>query len=103
MVLILGVDAGGTASKAVVTSPAGTILGRGTAGPGNPAAVGSAAAVAIGAAVRAALGPHDPGGVVAGVVGVAGVSILADPGVAAAFTAQWAALGLTCPVEIVAD
>ena len=61
MVLILGVDAGGTASKAVVVAPDGTVLGRGTAGPGNPSAVGSAAAVAIGEAVRGALGPHDPG------------------------------------------
>lgn len=103
MVLILGVDAGGTASKAVVVAPDGTVLGRGTAGPGNPSAVGSAAAVAIGAAVREALGPHDPGGVVAGVVGVAGVSVLADPGVAAGFAAQWSAIGLTCPVEVVAD
>ncbi|MET7423957.1 BadF/BadG/BcrA/BcrD ATPase family protein [Dactylosporangium sp. NPDC005555] len=103
MVLILGVDAGGTASKAVLTSPDGTVLGRGTAGPGNPSAVGSAAAVAIGTAVRQALGPHDPGGVVAGVVGVAGVSILADPGVAAAFAAEWADIGLTCPVPVVAD
>ncbi|MDG6104711.1 ATPase [Dactylosporangium aurantiacum] len=103
MVLILGVDAGGTASKAVVVAPDGTVLGRGTAGPGNPSAVGSAAAVAIGAAVREALGPHDPGGVVAGVVGVAGVSILADPGVAASFAEQWAGLGLTCPVEMAGD
>ncbi|GAA1555220.1 BadF/BadG/BcrA/BcrD ATPase family protein [Dactylosporangium maewongense] len=103
MVLILGVDAGGTASKAVVTSADGTVLGRGAAGAGNPSAVGSAAAVAIGAAVREALGPHDPGGVVAGVVGVAGVSILADPGVAAGFADQWAAIGLTCPVPVVAD
>jgi N-acetylglucosamine kinase-like BadF-type ATPase len=103
MVLILGVDAGGTASRAVVASPDGTVLGRGTAGPGNPSAVGSAAAVAIGAAVREALGPHDPGGVVAGVVGVAGVSILADPGVAAGFNGQWAGIGLTCPVDVVAD
>jgi glucosamine kinase len=103
MVLILGVDAGGTASKAVVVAPDGTVLGRGTAGPGNPSAVGSAAAVAIGKAVREALGPHDPGGVVAGVVGVAGVSILADPGVATAFTDQWTDIGLTCPVTVVAD
>lgn len=103
MVLILGVDAGGTASKAVLTSPDGTILGRGSAGPGNPSAVGPAAAVAIGAAVRGALGPHDPRGVVAGVVGVAGVSILADPGVAAAFADQWTDLGLSCPIAVVAD
>ena len=87
MVLILGVDAGGTASKAVVASPDGTVLGRGTGRSRQPVRCRVGGRGAIGKAVREALGPHDPGGVVAGVVGVAGVSILADPGVAAAFTA----------------
>ena len=87
MRLVVGVDAGGTASKAVVTDLSGVVLGRGRAGPGNPSAVGPAAATAIRSAVRSALGTLDPGSVVAGVVGVAGVSALADPGVAASFSA----------------
>jgi len=103
MDLVLGVDAGGTASKAVVTTRSGRVLGRGSAGPGNPSAIGSAAATAIGSAVQSALGDLDAGSVVAGVVGVAGVSRLADPGVAAAFAASWAALGLTCKITVVGD
>ncbi|GAA2598939.1 BadF/BadG/BcrA/BcrD ATPase family protein [Dactylosporangium fulvum] len=103
MAHVLGVDAGGTASKAVVTDLSGVVLGRGAAGPGNPSAVGTAAVTAIGSAVRSALGALAPGSVVAGVAGVAGVSALADPGITAAFAAQWAALGLTCDIAVVGD
>lgn len=103
MVLVVGVDAGGTASKAVVTDLSGAVLGRGSAGPGNPSAVGVAAAAAIGSAVRSALGGLDPGAVGAMVAGVAGVSALADPRIAAAFEAQWAGLGLACEVSVVGD
>ncbi|GGM73671.1 N-acetylglucosamine kinase [Dactylosporangium sucinum] len=103
MDLVLGVDAGGTASKAVVSDLSGVVRGRGTAGPGNPSATGAAAATAVGSAVRSALGTLDPGSVVAGVVGLAGVSALADPGVAAAFDAQWAALGLAGEIALVGD
>lgn len=103
MKLALGVDAGGTASRAVVATPDGEILGRGAAGPGNPTAAGPAAARSIGTAVSKALQGLDPATVAAGVVGVAGVSILADPVVAAAFTREWAALGLNCPITMVGD
>jgi N-acetylglucosamine kinase-like BadF-type ATPase len=103
MVLVVGVDAGGTASKAVVTDLSGAVLGRGSAGPGNPSATGVAAASAIGSAVWSALGRLDPGAVGAMVVGVAGVSALADPRIAAAFEAQWAGLGLACEVSVVGD
>ncbi|MGI5244982.1 N-acetylglucosamine kinase [Dactylosporangium sp. CA-139066] len=101
--LVIGIDAGGTASKAVVTDLSGAVLGRGAAGPGNPSAAGVSAARAIGSALRSALGPLDPASVTAGVVGVAGCSALADPGVAAAFAAEWAALGLRCEIPVVGD
>ncbi|WP_238014496.1 BadF/BadG/BcrA/BcrD ATPase family protein [Dactylosporangium sp. AC04546] len=103
MDLVLGVDAGGTASKAVVSDLSGVVRGRGAAGPGNPSATGTAAATAVGSAVRSALGAFDPGSVVAGVVGLAGVSAIADPGVAAAFDRSWASLGLTCEITLVGD
>jgi glucosamine kinase len=103
MDLVLGVDAGGTASRAVVAAPTGRVLGRGSAGPGNPAAAGTQAVRSIGTAVRAALRGHDPAAVTAGVVGVAGVSALAEPRVAAAFGEQWRAIGLSCPVAVVGD
>jgi N-acetylglucosamine kinase-like BadF-type ATPase len=102
MAVVVGVDAGGTSSKAVVVDETGTVLGRGSAGPGNPAASGPAAAHAIGSALRAALGPA-PATVTSGVVGVAGASALADPAIAAAFAAEWARLGVTGPMTIVGD
>ncbi|MGW4947335.1 N-acetylglucosamine kinase [Actinoplanes sp. NPDC004185] len=103
MKLVLGVDAGGTASRAVVATTQGAVLGRGSAGPGNPAAAGPQAARAIGTAVRAALRGHDPAAVIAGAAGVAGVSALDDPRVSGAFDDQWRACGLSCPVSVVGD
>jgi N-acetylglucosamine kinase-like BadF-type ATPase len=99
--LLLGVDAGGTGSRAVLTTPDGTVVGTGTAGPGNPCLVGARAADAIGEAVRAALTGHDPAAVRAAVVGVAGLSGVAA--VAEAFAREWTAIGLTCRVPIVGD
>ncbi|WP_344613519.1 N-acetylglucosamine kinase [Dactylosporangium salmoneum] len=103
MAVVVGVDAGGTASKAVVTDLDGTVLGRGSAGPGNPSATGAPAARAIGSALRSALGTIDPASVTAGVVGVAGASAVADPAIRSAFDEEWAALGLTCEIPIVGD
>jgi glucosamine kinase len=103
MDLVIGVDAGGTGSRAVLTTPDGAVLGRGAAGPGNPCWSGSDAAVAVAAAVRRALGTHAPARVAAMVVGLAGDSALADPAIRAAFAAQWRAIGLGCPVELVGD
>ncbi|WP_067508540.1 N-acetylglucosamine kinase [Actinoplanes sp. TFC3] len=104
MMLVLGVDAGGTSSRAVLSTADGTIVGRGRAGAGNPTASGAtAAALSIGTAVRAALGTLDPAQVIGGVVGVAGFAVLSSPEVAAAFDEQWSALGLTCPIEMAGD
>jgi len=103
MDLVIGVDAGGTGSRAVLTTRDGAVLGRGAAGPGNPCLSGVDAVVSIAAAVRRALGTHAPARVAAVVVGLAGDSALADPGIRAAFAAQWRAIGLGCPVELVGD
>jgi glucosamine kinase len=99
--MLLGVDAGGTGSRAVLISETGAVLGTGTAGPGNPSLLGAAAATAIGTAVRAALGVHDPARVTAAVAGVAGISGLAA--VHDAFEREWKDIGLTCEVPIVGD
>jgi N-acetylglucosamine kinase-like BadF-type ATPase len=102
MNLVLGVDAGGTASRAVLATPDGIVLGRGTAGPGNPVSAGSAAVQAIGTAIRQALTGHPPHAVVAATLGVAGVETGADPA-ASGFAAMWKELGLTCPFSVVGD
>jgi glucosamine kinase len=101
MDLVIGVDAGGTGTRAVLF--AGEALGRGAAGPGNPCLTGVGAVAEIAAAVREALGTHAPARVAAMVVGLAGDSALDDPAIRAAFAASWRAIGLRCPVELVGD
>lgn len=102
MDLVLGVDAGGTASRAVLATTDGTVVGRGHAGPGNPVSAGSAAALAVGTAISQALAHTSPDSVAAAVLGVAGVRSAADPA-AHGFTPMWRQLGLTCPLTIVGD
>jgi len=102
MDLVLGVDAGGTASRAVLATVDGTILGRGAAGPGNPVSTGSAAAAAVRTALQQALGRTAPTAVTAAVLGVAGIESAADPA-ARVFVPMWRDLGLTCPPAHVGD
>ncbi|MFB9331952.1 N-acetylglucosamine kinase [Actinoplanes octamycinicus] len=98
MELVVGVDAGGTASTAVVATTGGRIVGRGRSGPGNPLTAGAGnAAASDAAAVREALGEHSPARVGAATLGIAG------PATAAVFAPALAALGVTGPVTVVGD
>ncbi|MFB4267128.1 BadF/BadG/BcrA/BcrD ATPase family protein [Nonomuraea sp. GTA35] len=73
MRLVLGVDAGGTSSRAALFTVAGEPVRRGCAGGANPGALGrDPAAANLAAAVRAALSGVAPVQVEAVVVGVAG-------------------------------
>src|SRR3954447_26406134 len=101
--LVIGVDAGGTTSRAVIATTAGEIVGRATAGPGNPLAEGARAAAGVGAAIEAALSRKDPSTVVAATLGIAGTSVTSDPVIIDAFAAMWAYVGLRCPMTIVGD
>ncbi|MCW2504895.1 MAG: ATPase [Actinomycetia bacterium] len=102
--LVLGADCGGTASRAVLATASGQILGRGLAGAGNPVARDpDQAAGALAAAVGQALGGHDPALVQAAVAGMAGEARLADPAAAAVYQQHWSALGLRCPLRTVPD
>ncbi|BAL87573.1 putative BadF/BadG/BcrA/BcrD ATPase family protein [Actinoplanes missouriensis 431] len=103
MDLVVGVDAGGTASRAVVATLSGRVIGRGRAGPGNPVSAGPDAVPAIAAAIREALTGVDPGAVTAGVLGLAGTSACADPAFTTALDRAWAAAGLTGPWRVVGD
>jgi glucosamine kinase len=98
--LVLGIDAGGTATRAVVARLDGEVLGRGRAGGGNPTTHGQAAACAqLAAALAEALRAVDPAAVVAGVAGIAGDDGFA-PGV---LEAVWKEAGLGCVPRRVGD
>ncbi|WP_269748352.1 N-acetylglucosamine kinase [Actinoplanes awajinensis] len=109
MELALGIDAGGTGTRAVVAeSPdhaAGPwrIVGRGAAGPGNPISAGPAALLEIAAAIRQALGHRSPASVRAAALGLSGTSALDDPRTRDRFSQMWTELGLTCPMTVVGD
>jgi glucosamine kinase len=100
MDLFLGVDAGGTSTRACVADLRGTVTGRGRAGSANPTTHGSASAQhGIGAAVRQALRDRDARDIRAAVVGMAG---LMDSD-RAAFSDLWPALGLAVTPDLVSD
>jgi N-acetylglucosamine kinase-like BadF-type ATPase len=103
--LVLGLDIGGTWTRALLATTAGRRVGSGRSAGANPAAHGVAvAADRIAAALRDALGAGDPGAVESCVVGLAGASQYAsDPATARAFEQIWRAAGLTCPVRVTSD
>ncbi|MFC7549395.1 N-acetylglucosamine kinase [Plantactinospora sp. GCM10030261] len=103
--LVLGLDVGGTATRAAVVSLAGAVVGTGRAGGGNPTSHGAEpAARELGNALRAALAGTDAGRVRAGFIGLAGLGrVLSDPGGRAAFDRAWADAGLRCPYTMDSD
>jgi glucosamine kinase len=101
--LVLGGDLGGTSTRILVAGTDGRHCGRGTAGAGNPVSNPAGAAEALGDALGAALAGVDPGRVRASVLGVAGLSALRTPPVAARFGRVWTAAGLTCDPGYTAD
>ncbi|GGL14621.1 N-acetylglucosamine kinase [Planomonospora parontospora] len=104
MDLVLGVDAGGTSTRAVVVTTAGDVVGRGRAGGGNPAALGAERAFGnLGLAVREALTSADPAEVRAVTVGLAGAGTLRDPAVRAAFERTVRGCGPAVPPRAVGD
>ncbi|GAB2744185.1 N-acetylglucosamine kinase [Amycolatopsis magusensis] len=101
---VVGVDAGGTSTRALAVDAEGIVLGSGRAGGANPNAHPPAQAAAnIAAAIGDALRDADPAAVRACVVGMAGVSKLTDPAMAKVFDEAWAGLGLGTAVRMVAD
>jgi N-acetylglucosamine kinase-like BadF-type ATPase len=101
--LLLGVDGGGTHTRAVVADGSGRVLGRGDAGASNQATTGSAAAGrSIQAAALQALGRARlrAGDIVAACFGLAGLDHPRDEEV---FRAAIAPLGLSGSVSLVND
>ncbi|MEU6643119.1 BadF/BadG/BcrA/BcrD ATPase family protein [Saccharomonospora sp. NPDC046836] len=104
MSYVVGVDAGGTATRAMAMAADGTQLGAGLAGGANPNSVPpEEAAGAMTAAIAAALDGLDPAGLRACVVGMAGTSKLTDPAIAEMFERAWRRAGLPVTPEVVSD
>ncbi|MET8996009.1 BadF/BadG/BcrA/BcrD ATPase family protein [Amycolatopsis sp. NPDC004169] len=102
--LVLGMDIGGTSSRALVADVDGTVLGTGVAGGGNPVAHGARALAAIRDALRAALAGVDPADVEAAVFGWAGGDVaMRDPEIGPAVRAGWQQAGLRCVPAMVSD
>ncbi|GAA4150132.1 BadF/BadG/BcrA/BcrD ATPase family protein [Phytohabitans flavus] len=98
MTLVLGIDIGGTATRAVVTTLGGTRAGSGRAGAANPVTVpASEAAANLTAALTAALSTVDTDRIGAAVAGAAGAS---RPAV---IQAAFDTLGVRCPLRVVGD
>ncbi|MCZ7436619.1 ATPase [Micromonospora sp. WMMC241] len=103
--VVVGLDVGGTSTRATALGLDGARLGAGRAGGGNPTSHGAERAAAeLLAALRAALADVDPTRVRAGVIGLAGAGrLLADPQGRAAFDRAWADAGLRCPYTVHGD
>ncbi|WP_020669897.1 N-acetylglucosamine kinase [Amycolatopsis nigrescens] len=101
---VVGVDAGGTSTRALAVDSTGAVLGSAHAGGANPNShPPEVAAGRIADAIGSALSGLDPGRTLACVVGMAGVSKLTDPAIAAVFDRAWAGLRLGCAVRTATD
>jgi len=99
--LYLGVDAGGTRTRAAVLDEAGHLVGSAEGGAGNPISHPWDAAVdALAGTVVAALGPVAAADVVGAVIGLAGFGCASDGGMAAAVADR---AGLRRPPLLVGD
>ncbi|MFJ2031401.1 N-acetylglucosamine kinase [Streptosporangium sp. NPDC087985] len=97
---VLGLDLGGTSSRALLIDASGRRIGYGSAAGGNPAAHGTETAVAnIRQALEAALHGVDPAEVAGAVIGMAGVGALDRP----VFDRMWDSTGLRCAPTLTGD
>ncbi|MEU5902787.1 BadF/BadG/BcrA/BcrD ATPase family protein [Micromonospora sp. NPDC047467] len=103
--VVVGLDVGGTSTRATALTLTGVRLGTGRAGGGNPTSHGAErAATELLTALRHALADVDPTRVAAGTIGLAGAGRLrADPAGRAAFDRAWHDAGLRCPYAVHGD
>ncbi|MET8353952.1 BadF/BadG/BcrA/BcrD ATPase family protein [Micromonospora sp. NPDC005206] len=103
--VVVGLDVGGTSTRATALTLTGERLGTGRAGGGNPTSHGAEqAATELLKALRGALADVDPTRVAAGTIGLAGAArLLADPAGRAAFDRAWQDAGLRCPYAVHGD
>jgi len=98
----IGVDAGGSQTRALLATENGEIIGMGRAAGANSWSSGTSVARAITAAMRAAIGQSDPASVAGGVIAVAGAGAKA-PDIVAEINEGWLTLGLPGSPHLVPD
>jgi glucosamine kinase len=101
--LVVGVDAGATATRCLVASTGGAVLGRGAAGGASQRSSGGRPVDVLATALGAAVSDVDARWVVAGVVGAAGAGSAGRAAAAAAAAEAWRAVGLPGEVDTVTD
>ncbi len=99
---MIGVDAGGTKTRAAVLTLSGALAGSGT-GPGANPNSGGDTAGALTTALGAALGELDRSLVQGGVFGIAGAGSAGRPAAVAAARRAWHAVGLSGSPSVVTD
>lgn len=100
--LAVGVDIGGTSSRALAVTPSGASVGRGSAAGGNPTThPPEVAASRVASAVAEAV--PEGASVVACLLGVAGQSKFTDPAVLVLFKNALREVGVTCRIDVVSD
>ncbi|OLF08632.1 N-acetylglucosamine kinase [Actinophytocola xanthii] len=99
---VVGVDVGGTSTRALAVELDGTLVGRGRSGGGNPNShPPELAAKRVAESVREALG--DGGSARACLLGMAGESKFTDPEIVGLFEATLRQVGVTCRIDVVSD
>jgi len=102
--LVIGVDAGGTGTRAVAMSSQGVLVGRGVGGPGNPTSHDMPVAIAsIVAAVRGALTGLEPSRVAQVLIAMAGGMASRAAQTRGAFVTALAGVGIQGGVDIRPD
>jgi glucosamine kinase len=101
--LVIGVDAGGTTTRAILADTSGRVLGRGVADGINQRSSGGATVERLSAAVGDALAGSSPSDVGAAVLGVAGAGAAGHARTTADAVAAWQGLGIPTPPVVVTD
>lgn len=101
--LVVGIDAGGTSTRCVVTTLDGTPVGRGHADGANQHSSTGDPAQNLATAIREALAGTDPAEVAGGVLGMAGAGGAGYARAQELADSAWLACGLTGSPQVVTD
>jgi N-acetylglucosamine kinase-like BadF-type ATPase len=101
--LVVGVDAGGTATRCLVATLDGTVVARGAAGGASQRSSTHRPADPLAAALRSALSEVDKRDIAGGIVGAAGAGAAGRKVACEAASSAWRSVGLPGDVALVTD